>query len=138
MAFSQREFLAFSRQPCRPVCLGLPFCHRTKRSPQHREPSSAAAAAAQLHAVAQTLFMNKAIPTGNKLLAKRERERQQKLHEARIKSMKPSVDNRPPPVYAHMVDKKKRDQLLEGADWLATYSCPPPLLIHMRQFSIEY
>jgi hypothetical protein len=52
--------------------------------------------------------------SGNKVLARRERERQQKVHEERIRSMKPSIDNKPPPVYEHMIVKKKRDQLLEG------------------------
>jgi hypothetical protein len=79
--------------------------------------------------------MNKAIPTGNKLLAKRERERQQKLHEARIRSMKPSVDNRPPPVYAHMVHKQKRDQLLEGAT-VGAQTNELPLLYACIQFNL--
>ena len=58
--------------------------------------------------------MNRPLMAGNKVLAKRERERLQKVHAERIKAMKPSIDNKPPPIYEHMIIKKKRDQLLEG------------------------
>lgn len=59
--------------------------------------------------------MHRAAPTGSKVCARREHERRQELHRARVKNMKPLVDTTEPTVahFDHVRINLKKEQLLE-------------------------
>jgi E3 ubiquitin-protein ligase TRIP12 len=59
--------------------------------------------------------MHRSIPVGNKLCAERNRQREQELHQKRLKSMRPQVDTSEPQVVHldHLRNNLKREQLLE-------------------------
>merc|ERR1712224_772284 len=59
--------------------------------------------------------MYRAIPVGNKLCAQRNRQREQELHRARLRSMRAQVDTSEPTVahLDHLRNNLKREQLLE-------------------------
>jgi len=52
-------------------------------------------------------------PCANKFLFMKEMEEHKRKHKARIRSMKPAIDNRPPKKPSHLVNNRKKEQLLE-------------------------
>lgn len=58
----------------------------------------------------QSSAMHRATPMGRSM--QQWRKTQQELHRARLKSIKPSIDNQEPRVFTHLHTKKKREQLL--------------------------
>lgn len=57
--------------------------------------------------------MHRALPTVNKLLSKKWEEKQKAELQRRIKTVKPSIDNKPPRQYTHLRANMKRAQMEE-------------------------
>jgi len=53
-------------------------------------------------------------PIGNKICHKKWLEHNQKMHAKRISSVKADIDNKPPPKFNHLTNRKKKTQQLEG------------------------
>lgn len=58
-------------------------------------------------------YARKAEPKASKLLFKKEVERRQQLHRAKLRSMKASVDNKAPRRFKHMKRNLKKEQMME-------------------------
>eukprot|EP00768_Dysnectes_brevis_P003054 gnl/Dysnectes_brevis/2207_a2573_2372.p1 GENE.gnl/Dysnectes_brevis/2207_a2573_2372~~gnl/Dysnectes_brevis/2207_a2573_2372.p1 ORF type:complete len:217 (+),score=15.74 gnl/Dysnectes_brevis/2207_a2573_2372:119-769(+) len=52
--------------------------------------------------------MDRQIPVANKKLSRKWQARSHQLHRQKIKSMRPSIDNKPPPHYSHMTYNAKK------------------------------
>ncbi|KAL0218663.1 hypothetical protein P9112_004316 [Eukaryota sp. TZLM1-RC] len=57
--------------------------------------------------------MYRAIPSSNKLLEQKWRQRELNLHRQKLKKMKPAIDNKPPPDHRHVFENKKKQQIDE-------------------------
>lgn len=57
--------------------------------------------------------MFKGLPAGNKLLAKKWREKERKIHMQRLKSVKPTLDLQRPKTFKHLKSRAKKEQMLE-------------------------
>jgi len=53
--------------------------------------------------------MYRAAPIGNKLLHKRQQDKERKIHIRKLRSIKPTVDSRRPASYKHVRAKAKKD-----------------------------
>jgi hypothetical protein len=59
--------------------------------------------------------MYRAQPVGNRLLHKKWEDHTQELHRRRLRTIKASVDNKPPRDFIHLRANMKRAQMEEGA-----------------------
>ena len=57
----------------------------------------------------------RAEPIANKYLARKEREKNLRRHKARLRHMKPDIDNKPPKKPKHLQRNLKKEQMMEGA-----------------------
>ncbi|KAL0217248.1 hypothetical protein RCL1_007731 [Eukaryota sp. TZLM3-RCL] len=57
--------------------------------------------------------MFRSIPSANKLLEKKWRERDLERHRSKLKTTRPAVDNKPPPLHRHVFENKKKHQIEE-------------------------
>jgi len=57
--------------------------------------------------------MFRAIPTSNKILARRWEEHEREIHLSKLKGMKASIDSSTPPQFRHLRSRLKRQQLME-------------------------
>jgi hypothetical protein len=58
--------------------------------------------------------MNKALPSGSKLLQKRWQIREKEIHKEKLRGIKSSIDSREPVRFRHLYKKAKKDQMMEG------------------------
>ncbi len=54
------------------------------------------------------------MPTGNKLLSKKWKEKEREIHQSKLREIKPTLDIREPAQFSHLQKKQKRTQMLEG------------------------
>lgn len=57
--------------------------------------------------------MYRALPSGNKLLTKKWQERDKKIHQQRLREVKPTVSLRQPTNFKHLKSRAKKEQMLE-------------------------
>lgn len=57
--------------------------------------------------------MFKGLPAGNKLLAKKWREKERKIHMQKLRSVKPTIDLQRPKTFKHLKSRAKKEQMLE-------------------------
>lgn len=58
--------------------------------------------------------MSREIPVANRYLDQKWKEIDQKKHRDKCLNMKPAIDNKPPPEYAHIKNKTKTRLLQKG------------------------
>lgn len=58
--------------------------------------------------------MSRSLPVSDKLTARWDEERRQRLHRERLKKVKPSIDTAAPPRRAHVHTNRKKEQMREG------------------------
>lgn len=58
--------------------------------------------------------MYRAIPESNKLLSRRWREKEREIHQQKLHQMRPTVEIKQPPTFAHLQKKLKKTQMQEG------------------------
>ena len=69
-----------------------------------------------MYIVAEMYYARKAEPRASKLLYEKEVKAKQQRHKARLKQMKPSVDNKAPKRFRHLERNLKKEQLQEGEE----------------------
>lgn len=57
--------------------------------------------------------MHRAVPVGNKLLDKKWKDKEARIHRAKLQSVKPQIDAKCPARFTHLRKKAKKEQLLE-------------------------
>ena len=58
--------------------------------------------------------MDRAIPEINRLTAKREHRRDQRLHRVNVRSVSKTIQNERPTSLHHPLNKKNKEQMVEG------------------------
>ena len=70
-------------------------------------------------------------PGSNKILSAAMDRQKMKKHKDRLAKVKPSVDTSAPPIFAHLIHRAKKEQLLEGPLLMAWF-----LLFFFHGFSV--